>query len=90
MSNEGKVEMANTLFAATFSRISRSYDEHVRDRFVVVARLDAPHAGIQIMDLWRTTMIDDYPYEAPWFVEARFQDVDHAVGHCVLLLCNQE
>ena len=79
----GEVEHYFSLLES-FDMINRMFP-HRDTRYLVLA--GNYFTDIRVVDLWKTLMTSDHPYNEPAFIDERFTHVDQAVGFVLLTLC---
>jgi|WetSurMetagenome_2_1015567.scaffolds.fasta_scaffold383570_2 hypothetical protein len=85
ISPEGKSETTNTFNYVIFDQLYDAFEDHTLHRFLVVQRLNEER--LEVIDLWQTDTIFEYPYYAPYFIKELFTTVDQAVGYCAFNFC---
>ena len=78
VSPEGRVQRTNTMHRKTFAVICNTLP-HKRWRWVIV--LVDGDKTLDIIDLWRTSMSDEYPYVRPTYAAHGFKTVEQAAAY---------
>ncbi len=82
---DGRAERINILRHRTFKTIYDHLDDHDEWRWVLVSFVG--ETTIHILDLWKTSATDTFPYVEAYIEPPPFEDVDHAIGYIALHLC---
>lgn len=81
---DGRAERVNTLDHRTFYTIHKMFKDHQHWRWLVVRKTNMP--VYHVVDLWQTKLLNDFPYEDPFFSPEAFDSVDQAIGFIALHL----